>query len=500
MNPTTGNRGTLAPLPEYHRRGLTVLTAFSVLSFCSTTCLWLFITYKLVAFRWHRFRRRCRQDTETQEGEQTIPDLTTGLDQRHERFEGMTMLDQLQELDRMNSEQPQQPQSTMAEEEQTPDGHDGDSSNCNPFPILVYNLLLADMQEAMAYALSIHWLSVDGIYAPSTVCWVQGWFGSVSNLGASLFLSAISITTFSTIVLGHKPSRRTLYMVITGIWGFTYGVNTAGVLCAMRSNPVVSMGEEYFMRANVWCWISSEYNAWRLWSHYFWVIMSITLTSCLYAAVVFTLWRQKRSCRDMPQRRVHTPESSQHESEAPRQSGYHPAFLVYPVIYLVCIAPLVIGRISIIMGYDLGISYFAFAGSILAANGLLNSVLWTTTILFSAPQDMVATGLDRFTFMRTPERNYGHTVIISGPVSHGYAGTYRGGGGSGGEREKQPKEWWWWRVGGQRPWGRSYVSTHESLNPDLIRLHSSPAPVVEGPYIHMNVVTRVVVEDANRKS
>jgi hypothetical protein len=104
----------------------------------------------------------------------------------------------------------------------------------------------------MAYGLSIHWLSEDGIFAPSSVCWAQGWFGSVSNLGASLFLSAISVTTFCTIVLGHKPGRKTLYAMITGIWVFTYGINTAGVLCSLRSKPVLSMGEEYFMRANVW--------------------------------------------------------------------------------------------------------------------------------------------------------------------------------------------------------------------------------------------------------
>lgn len=259
MNPTASDRGTLAPLPEYHRRGLTVLTAFSVLSFISTTCLWLFITYKLVSFRWHKFRQRRREKKRGKEQEQVEirdPDFSLGLDQRHEHLEGMTILDQLQELDRLRSEQElhqQQPQSSTAGEEQMQDGlGDDKQDDCNPFPILVYHLLLADMQEAMAYGLSIHWLSEDGIFAPSSVCWAQGWFGSVSNLGASLFLSAISVTTFCTIVLGHKPPRRVLYAVVTGIWLFTYGINTAGVLCSMRSTPVVKMGESYFMRANVW--------------------------------------------------------------------------------------------------------------------------------------------------------------------------------------------------------------------------------------------------------
>lgn len=261
MSPTAGDRGTLAPLPEYHRRGLTVLTVFSVHSFIATTFLWLFITYKLLSFRWHKFRQRRHQKRRGQVQEQveiSDPDFSLGLDRRHEHFEGRTIRDQLQELDRMRSEQDQrdqeqQLQSSTADEERAQDGREDDKQeNYNPFPILVYHLLLADMQEAMAYGLSIHWLSEDGIFAPSSVCWAQGWFGSVSNLGASLFLSAISVTTFCTIVLGHKPGRRTLYAIITGIWVFTYGINTAGVLCSLRSKPVVSMGEAYFMRANVW--------------------------------------------------------------------------------------------------------------------------------------------------------------------------------------------------------------------------------------------------------
>jgi hypothetical protein len=261
MNPTAGNRGTLAPLPEYHRRGLTVLTVFSVLSFIATTVLWLFITFKLLSFRWHNFRQQRHQKRRGRQQEHVEirdPDFSLGLDQRHEHFEGRTIMEQLQELDRMRSEQDAQDQQiqlqvSTADEERAHDGQQDDRrEDCNPFPILVYHLLLADMQEAMAYGLSIHWLSEDGIFAPSSVCWAQGWFGSVSNLGASLFLSAISATTFCTIVLGHKPGRKTLYAMITGIWVFTYGINTAGVLCSLRSKPVFSMGEDYFMRANVW--------------------------------------------------------------------------------------------------------------------------------------------------------------------------------------------------------------------------------------------------------
>lgn len=194
---------------------------------------------------------------------------------------------------------------------------------------------------------------------------------------------------------------------------------------------------------------------------------------------------QKRNCRHLPKKKFHTPYTARLESEAPTPSGYHPAFLVYPFIYLVCITPLVIGRISIIMNKDLGISYFAFAGSILAAHGLLNSILWTSTIMFSASEDMEATGLDKFTFLRTPARDYGHTVTISGPASRGYQGT---------DGIAEKTEWWWWKSGGLKSWRSRYTNSHERLNPDLMRINT--VPTIEGPYIQMDVVTRVVVEDA----
>lgn len=210
----------------------------------------------------------------------------------------------------------------------------------------------------------------------------------------------------------------------------------------------------------------------------------MALSLSLYIAIYSVLCIQKRNCRHLPQKRSFTPYTARRESEAPTRSGYHPAFLAYPFVYLLCITPLVIGRIAVIMGKDLGIHYFAFAGSILAAHGLLNSILWTSTILFSASEDIEASGLNKFSFIRTPVRDYGHSVVISGPASRGYTAT----------DGKEMTEWWWWKSGGLKSWRFRYDKAHEKLNPDLIRI--STAPAIEGPYIQMDVVTRIVVEEA----
>ncbi|KAK1467574.1 integral membrane protein [Colletotrichum cuscutae] len=481
-------RGTLAPLPDYHRRGLIVLTIFSFLSAIATTGLWLFITYKLLSYRKTRPGPRQRS-TRPQDADVTdLPDLSLGLDASCAGTSGFA---RIEELDRLATSQGQAVEAASApenrEEQEVEEAR-------NPFPILIYNLLLADMMEAVAYALSISWVSADGIFAPSSVCWAQGWLGSTSNLAASLFLAVISINTFLTVGLGYKPPPWTIYTSIGFLWIFDFTINGAGVIFS-EIHPAVPQ-ESFFMRANVWCWISTSYESWRFWAHYFWVIVSIALTLSLYSFVFFTLWRQKRSCRHLPEKRASQSEASEsgfepgHSPEVRRPSGYHPAFLAYPFVYVACSTPLIIGRITSLLGIDLGILYFAFAGSILAANGLFNSILWITTIVFSEPQDAHNTGLDQFAFVRTPIRDYGHTVIISGPVSR---------------RVPEPsivpsggrKEWWWWKHGGQRGWGRSYANMHETPRVSAVEVHDHTLPViVEGPYIQMDIVTAVTVEHA----
>lgn len=46
----------------------------------------------------------------------------------------------------------------------------------NQFVILIYNLLLADLQQAIAFVMSFHWLRINKILAPTVPCFMQAWF------------------------------------------------------------------------------------------------------------------------------------------------------------------------------------------------------------------------------------------------------------------------------------------------------------------------------------
>lgn len=246
MSPAS-ERGVLAPLPEYHRRGLIVLTAFSFLSLISTTLLWLFITYKFLTYQRQRRAERRRIDQTRDAAVSEFPDLTLGLDAPCSGSSGFARIEELDRLASMQ-EQPTAEAAAEAAAEERDEGEEGETRS--PFPVLIYNLLLADMMEAVAYALSFYWVARDGIFAPSSVCWAQGWLGSTSNLAASLFLSVISVTTFLTVGLGYKPPLWSIYTCIACLWTFDFGINGAGVIYS-ELHPAVPQ-ESFFMRANVW--------------------------------------------------------------------------------------------------------------------------------------------------------------------------------------------------------------------------------------------------------
>ncbi len=101
------------------------------------------------------------------------------------------------------------------------------------------------------------------------------------------------------------------------------------------------------------------------------------------------------------------------------RSARHPTFLLYPLIYVLCTAPLAAGRIASMAGNDVSLAYFCFAGAMIASAGWLDVALYSSTrrsIVFSgeAPPSQ-DTGLDTFAFMRTPaDRRFGNLVFVSG--------------------------------------------------------------------------------------
>ncbi|PQE32053.1 integral membrane protein [Rutstroemia sp. NJR-2017a WRK4] len=272
------------------------------------------------------------------------------------------------------------------------------TSPMNQFLFLIYNLLFADIQQALAFLLNIRSLKDNGIIVGTSTCWAQAWFVSVGDLASSVFISAIACHTFFSVVKSYRPPNYAFYIGIAACWIFIYGLAVIGI--ALHPH-------DFYVRAAAWCWINDEYQSERLWLHYFWIFVAMFSTILIYT-FIFIFLRTK---------------SRQPGAHADILHGAQPLMILYPLIYTICTIPLAAGRIASLAGAEVTLGYFCVAGSMIACNGWLDVLLYASTradIVFSEFPPSEDTGLETFAFMGKGHM-LGTTTVIQagGPESRG---------------------------------------------------------------------------------
>ncbi|KIX04906.1 uncharacterized protein Z518_05777 [Rhinocladiella mackenziei CBS 650.93] len=132
-------------------------------------------------------------------------------------------------------------------------------NGANQFLILIYNLVLVDIQQAMAFALTSVYLAANKIEVGTTTCWANGWFVSTGDLASGVFIFAIALHTFFAVVKGRRVETKVFYTGIACLWIFVYTMAIIGV----------GLDPDLYVRAGAWCWISRKHAKERLWIHYF---------------------------------------------------------------------------------------------------------------------------------------------------------------------------------------------------------------------------------------
>ncbi|KAK4155026.1 G protein-coupled glucose receptor regulating Gpa2-domain-containing protein [Chaetomidium leptoderma] len=448
MTDTEAN-GDLSPLPTGHRQGLAGIAVLAGLSFVSCTAVLLYLTVKLG--RWHL--KTWNQSRKGPDEPPSSPvDLSLGLPERHYMGEDPRL------------------RCPPARKKAQP----------NQFLILIYNLLLADMHQAAAFLLNAVWVGRDGIQVRTPTCWVQGWLVQTGDLASSLFITAIAVHTYLAVVRKYTPPQSAIYITVVFLWALNYLMMILGIV-------ITENGKEeggFFARAAAWCWINIRYETLRLYLHYLWIFLALAVTTILYTLIFLSLQNKKHPKEEPTQLQQHLttttttttdssarpsfssitltpttptnllplppPNHNHHHHEPPPSAAaaaatnthHHKAFLLYPLIYILCTAPLAVGRIATMAGADVPIAYFCTAGALITSNGWLDVLLWGVTrrrLLFGADIDAEASGLDTFAFMRTPHgRRWGNMVWVEGGSTYGD----RGGGGGGGCGEDDGRVEW----------------------------------------------------------
>jgi hypothetical protein len=216
---------TLSPLPPVLTNGLAAVATFGFLSFIS--CLWLFgyLTYKFIV--WQSFPVPEKRSTSPEPESPTTSDINGFL----------------------------VPASALCppKDEKMDTPRIGFIQNLrdnppNQFLMLIYNLLFADIQQAMAFLLNITWISKDAIDVDSTACWAQGWFVSIGDLASSVFISFIAVHTYLGVVKGYRLPTWIFYSIIAACWAFVYGTGVLGIIITNNGADVGGL----YVRAGAW--------------------------------------------------------------------------------------------------------------------------------------------------------------------------------------------------------------------------------------------------------
>ncbi|KAB8254446.1 G protein-coupled glucose receptor regulating Gpa2-domain-containing protein [Aspergillus pseudonomiae] len=232
----------------------------------------------------------------------------------------------------------------------------------NQYVVLIYNLLLIDIQQATAFLLCLHWVSRGYVYYPSAVCVLQGWWIQVGDPGSGLFIMAIAMHTGAVVLRGRQLPHRTFVCCVVALWAF---IIVLGLI------PVGLFGSKTFVISEAgWCWLGPEHETERLWAHYLWIFLAEFGTVVFYGMLFFHLRRRMNQAAVLRQR---------HQESLKRLNRVVIYMVIYPIVYLVLSLPLAAGRMSTARHIVQSRGYFAVAGSLMALSGLVDVAVYALT-------------------------------------------------------------------------------------------------------------------------
>lgn len=254
---------SLGPLTPSHRSGLLAITVLACISFFAAATLFIYLTYKIVS--WQLFVRRenekrFRQTHPVQDDHDLPrrPSLPQGA--HHEASSSQHAVDFTLGIDGVFAQRPRQSNDASVQgDAKFPQQDPGPpirpmKGSPNQFLILIYNLLVADLHQSIAFALNSTWINRNAVLVDTKTCWAQGFFVSTGDLSSSMFITLIAVHTFFSVVKGYRPSQRTLYMSIGLVWLFVYFISTLPI--AITNNGREHGG--FFVRAGAWVRLNEQ--------------------------------------------------------------------------------------------------------------------------------------------------------------------------------------------------------------------------------------------------
>ncbi|KAM5441495.1 hypothetical protein MferCBS31731_003566 [Microsporum ferrugineum] len=231
----------------------------------------------------------------------------------------------------------------------------------NQYVILIYNLIIADMQTAGGAIMTLHWYRVGHIQGSSNTCIVQAWLFQEGVPTSGLFVLAIAIHTFITVVLGRKLQYRTFVCCVVGIWALAVFLTVL---------PMIVGGKHVYVNSGAWCWITATHEDLRLGTHYIWVFISQFGSVIIYIILFFFLRRKVAVSATLTQRS---------QDKLSRLRRVVRLMLLYPTAYVFLSLPIAASRMATAAGTTPSFTYYIVSAMIMSASGLVHTVIYAVT-------------------------------------------------------------------------------------------------------------------------
>ncbi|EZF71485.1 hypothetical protein H105_06440 [Trichophyton soudanense CBS 452.61] len=217
----------------------------------------------------------------------------------------------------------------------------------NQYVILIYNLIIADMQTAGGAIMTLHWY--------------RGWLFQEGVPTSGLFVSAIAIHTFITVVLGRKLKYRTFVCCVVVIWMFALFLTVL---------PIIMEGKHAYVNSGAWCWITANREDLRLGTHYIWVFISQFGSVTIYIILFFYLRHKVAISASLTQRS---------QDKLSRLRRVVRLMILYPIAYIFLSLPIAASRMATAAGAKPSFTYYIISAMIMSASGLVHTVIYAVT-------------------------------------------------------------------------------------------------------------------------
>ncbi|KAH7912605.1 hypothetical protein BJ138DRAFT_1229715, partial [Hygrophoropsis aurantiaca] len=232
------------------------------------------------------------------------------------------------------------------------------------------NLMVFDLVQAIGeWLMDIRWIALAQVRS-GPFCTAQGLFKQMGDVGVAL-RSVIALHTLQVLVLRwHVPPKGAL-LVLLGIW----------VTVALMVGIPSGTQNNYYGPTGYWCWIARD-NFERIGLEYLWLWIAAFLNILVYAFLALVVKRviavdgHKLRWPKAIERTTNTYISSADDKD---DGAIALQMLFYPAVYIITVLPIAAARFSQFHTNNVPFAVTAFADSLFASSGLLNTILYAST-------------------------------------------------------------------------------------------------------------------------